>query len=398
MQVAANPTGFSATTSPPTAKKIRALHLIHSVCHGGIESAMLNWVLGLEAHTSVAPYVACLAGDRGLEAAFLKAAASCGIEPVHKIGWSRRKPFLSAARELAALVKDLQIDVVHTHAYYGDILGALLKRFSPVKVVSTVYVWEKYELHRQIMQALDWTALRFVDKVTAHCVETRRRTIRLGFRESQVPLLIAGFPDSGPPPTPERRAVLRRDAGIKEDEILMVNVARIHPEKAHDQLLRSFRIVHDRHPNTRLWISGVGWKYLEDELLALRQSLELEGAVEFVGHKPNLWPMLHAADLMVHSSHAEGVPIAVLYGMSAGLPIVISDVGGVYEVIHNNQTGVRVPENDVEGFARAVSELVSDEERRRGIGKAARDFVVNKYSLALASQRVEEVYREVLSQ
>jgi glycosyltransferase involved in cell wall biosynthesis len=394
-------TPLTNSSSPPgapsKARKIRALHIIHSVCHGGIESAMLNWVRGLENFTDVEPYVACFAGDRGLEAAFLRAAETYGVRRVYQIPWTRRKPFLKAARVLAKLVDELEIDVVHTHAYYGDMLGAILKRYSKVKVVSTVYVWGKYELHRQIMQALDWLSLRFVDKVTAHCEETRRRTIALGFREGDVPLLIAGFPADVQPPSEERRRELRREAGIADDEIFMVNVARIHPEKAHDQLLRSFALVHKQHPKTKLWISGIGWQYLENELLSLRDSLGLQQVVQFVGHRSDLWPMLHAADMMVHASHVEGVPIAMLYGMAAGLPVVISDVGSIYEAIRQGDTGIRVPENDVEGFAREVQGLIEDPVRRKRIGRAARRFVEEEYSIEVAAKRVEVTYREVLA-
>ncbi|MDX2267547.1 MAG: glycosyltransferase [Bryobacter sp.] len=386
------------TNSATAVKPIRALHLIHSVCHGGIESAMLNWVTAFPAYTSIVPFVASLHGDRGLDGALLRAAERVGVPEVHKIGWHRGKPFLRAAKEIAALVEKLNIDVVHTHAYYGDVLGALLKRYSKVKVVATVYVWEKYELHRQIMQAMDWTALHFVDKVTAHCEETRRRTVKLGFREKDIPLLITGFNTSVPVPGPEARAELRREAGLAEDEILLVNVARIHPEKAHDQLIQSFAQIHQRHPKTKLWISGVGYPHLEKSLHELRDSLGLKEAVQFVGHKPDLYPMLHAADIMTHSSHAEGVPIALLYGMAAGLPIVVSDVGGVYEVIHQGKTGIRVKENDIAGFAQAVNGLIEDGDRRRHLGRAARSFLETEYSMEVACRRVEAVYREVLGQ
>lgn len=389
--------GTSPQTMLAPARKIRALHVIHSVCHGGIESALLNWVRGFPEYSGVEPFVACFSGDRGLDAAFLRAAEGYGVSEVHRIPWTRSKPFFQAAKAVAALVESLQIDVVHTHAYYGDILGALLKRYSRVKVVATAYVWETYELHRQIMQVMDWVALHFVDQVTAHCEETRRRTVKLGFREKDVPLLITGFPVDVPLPAPERRRRLRKEAGIADDEIFLVNVARLSPEKAHDQLLQSFQIIHQRYPKTKLWISGVGYKETEDKLLALRDSLGLRGAAEFVGHKPDLWPMLHAADIMTHSSHAEGVPIAGLYGMAAGLPVVISDVGGVYEVFHQNETGIRVPENDVEGFARTVIELIEDPAKRQRLGGAARDFVVNQYSIEVACKRVESIYREVLA-
>jgi glycosyltransferase involved in cell wall biosynthesis len=385
----------AAIRTPAPGDRIRVLHVIHSVCHGGIESVLINWVRHFD-RSVFDVKVASLTGDRGLDGAFRKAARAAGIDPVLEIPWTRRKPFLKAAAAIADLVRAHRIDVVHTHAYYADVLGALVKRYARVKSVATVYVWEKYELHRQIMQAMDWVALHFVDRVTAHCEETRRRTVKLGFRESEVDLLVAGFPNQLAPPSPAERAELRRAAGFSDDELVLVNVARISPEKAHDQLIRSFRLIHNRHPRTRLLISGTGFGTLEQELIALRDSLGLSDAVQFVGYKPDLWPMLHAADMMVHSSHAEGVPVAILYGMSAALPIVVSDVGGVYEVIHQNETGVRVPENDVAGFADAVCGLIGDPRRRARLGASAREFVTTTYSMRRACDNVAEVYREVL--
>ena len=381
-----------AATAP--ARKIRVLHIIHSVAHGGIESALINWVRFFDReHFEI--HVACFAYDRNREEAFLRAAAVARIE-VKKIPWSVTKPFIKAARAVAAMVRELGIDIIHTHAYYGDILGALTARFVKVKTVATVYVWGKYELHRQIMQLLDWTALRFVDKVTAHCDDTYRKTIRLGFRAEKVGTLIPGFPNEHARPSRDERLRIRRALGVRDDEFLMVNVARIHPEKAHDQLLRSFSIVHERHPTTRLWISGVGWDHVQRSLEALRSQLGLDNAVEFVGFRQDLWPMLFAADMMVHPSHVEGVPIAVLYGMSAGLPIVVSDVGGLYEIIKHEQTGLRIAENDVEGFAEAVSALIEDCVRAERLGREAARFARNEYSIEIAVANVARTYRELL--
>jgi glycosyltransferase involved in cell wall biosynthesis len=245
---------------------------------------------------------------------------------------------------------------------------------------------------------MDWTALHFVDKVTAHCDRTRQWTVRLGFSPKRVSTLIAGFPTHDRPEIDARqREELRRSLGIRDGEILMVNVARIHPEKAHDQMLQVFRKVHDRYPNTRLWISGVGWEWLEQKLLQLRSELGLDQAVEFVGFKQDLWPMLLAADMMIHTSHVEGVPVAVLYGMTAGLPIVVSDVGSLYEVIEQGKTGIRVPENDIDAFAAAITGLLEDPARARRMGEAARRFVETEYSIEVAIGRVQQTYREVLA-
>jgi glycosyltransferase involved in cell wall biosynthesis len=385
----------AASSSTGTPRKIRVLHLIHSVTHGGIESNLLNWLRFFD-RDRMDVKVACFTGDRNREAAFLKAAEMYQVGPVLSVPWARSKPFWSASRALAALIREHKIDVLHTHGYYGDALGALVKLFVKVKTVGTVYVWGKYELHRQIMQAMDWVSLQFHDKVTVHCEETARLSEKLGFRRESTPVLIAGFPNEKELPTAEERRELRRQAGIADDELLMVNVARIHPEKAHDQLLKSFQIIHNKYPKTKLWISGTGWDWLEKQYIELRHELGLDDCVEFVGYRQNLWPMLHAADFMIHSSHVEGVPIAILYGMSAGLPIVVSDVGGVYEVIKQNETGVRVPENDIEGFAREVIALIEDPERRNSLAAAARRLVTTEYSIETACRRVEATYREVL--
>jgi glycosyltransferase involved in cell wall biosynthesis len=388
-------TAIPETPTLHTGRKIAVLHLIHSVCYGGIESVLLNWVRYMDP-SRVDVYVACLAGDRGREKAFVDSAARYGIH-VLPVPWTKYKPFLGASRSVAALVEKHNIDVLHTHAYYADVIGALTKMWSRVKTVSTVYVWGKYEFHRQLMQALDWTALHFVDKVTAHCQDTFDKTIKLGFDSQEVVKLIAGFPANEiSPPSPAQRRELRQSLGVGDDEVLLLNVARLHPEKAHDQLLRSFKLIHDRHPNTRLWISGIGWEGLQNDLLALRAELGLDDSVAFIGFHHDLRPYLYAADVMTHPSHVEGVPIAILLGMSAGLPIVISDVGSVHEVIHPGKTGLLVKENDVEGFAQQVISLVDDRQAARRIGDAAREFVSTEYSIHTAVSHVTSTYEQVL--
>ena len=394
-----NPTVMAADLAPAEThdapKKITVLHLIHSVCHGGIESVLINWVRFLP-RDRVNVLVACFAGDRNREQAFLASAERAGIQVLF-VPWTKYKPFVRASRAVAEIVREHGVDVIHTHAYYADVAGAMTKMFVKVKTVATVYVWGKYEVHRQIMQALDWTALHFVDKVTAHCEDTFEKTVRLGFSRERVNKLIAGFPAHEVQRyTSAERLAARRALGVRDDEVLMLNVARIHPEKAHDQLLKSFAVVHREHPKTKLWICGVGFPSLEADLRQLRTDLRLDDSVEFIGFHGDLTKYLNVADIMVHPSHVEGVPIAILLGMSAGLPIVVSDVGGVREVIKQGKTGYLIPENDVASFAAQVSHLVADASAARQLGDGARRFVSTEYSIQTAVADVVRTYEEVL--
>jgi len=381
---------------PTPRRRIRVLHLIYSVCHGGIETALLNWWKAFD-RSRFDIYVAYFAGDRNREEPFVRAARAEGVEPLLTVPWSRWKPFLRAARAVARIVREHQIDIVHTHAYYADAVGAIARRMTGVKTITTVYVWGDYELHRQIMQWMDWIAINHIDKVTAHCKDTFRKTVERGYPEEKLGLLISGFPVDREPPTPERRRRARQAAGVTDEEVVLLNVARLAPEKAQDQLLKSFRIIHDHFPNTRLWISGVGLDFVERDLLRLQRELGLEGSAEFVGYRHDIWSLLDAADIMVHPSHVEGVPLALLYGMAAALPIVASAVGGVPEIIRPGRTGALVAENDVQGFAETVIRLIEDRAEARRLGGGARRFVETDYSLETAVRRVEKTYQEVLA-
>ena len=239
-------------------------------------------------------------------------------------------------------------------------------------------------------------ALQFVDCASAHCADAASKTYVLAKSRRHVPVLPPGYPKEPAPPSPERRAELRKAAGVREDEIVLLQMARIAPEKAQDQLLRAFRIIHDRHPNTRLWISGTGLDWVERDLRKLRSELGLEGSAEFLGFRHDRWSLLHAADFMAHTSHAEGIPAAIMEGLAAGLTVVASDVGGIREEVDHGRSGMLVKENDVEGFARTINELIENRPRALAMGQAARRSVENEHSLETAVARVEDLYRTVL--
>ncbi len=390
----AKPVDDNRRTRSTGNKRISVLHLIYSPGFGGIERIVMNWYSAFD-RREIDVHVACFAGDRNREAPFLEAARAAGI-PVILVPWTKFKPFLRCAREVAKVAREHQVDIIHTHAYYGDAVGALAGKLAGIKTVATVYVWGKYELHRQIMQLIDWFSIQFVTKATAHCRDAANKTFVIGKRRRDIPVLLPGYPHARPLISESERRAKRRAAGIADDEVLLVNAARLAPEKAQDQLLRSFRIIHDSWPQTRLWISGVGLESVERKLQALRRELNLESSAKLVGFTHDIWSLLDVADFMMHPSHVEGIPQSVMEGMAAGLPVVASDVCGIGEVIWHGRTGMLVKENDIEGFARTVIDLLADRSRAQQLGKSARAAIENELSVEVAVRRVEDLYREMM--
>ena len=120
-----------------------------------------------------------------------------------------------------------------------------------------------------------------------------------------------------------------------------MTVGRLDPIKDQATLLRAVRVVCDRKPGFRLDIVGDGPS--RPELESLRAELGLGEAVAFRGYQEDVRPFLSAADFFVLSSISEGISIALLEAMAAGLPAVATDVGGNREVILQGETGLLTP-------------------------------------------------------
>jgi len=376
---------------------IRVVQLIHTMAYGGIETILINWARSLPI-VNVIPTIVCFDNGDGSQKAFVEACENEGID-VRTIPWSRLKPIPRAVSALNVIIRDTKTHLVHTHNVYADIVGLIAARITGAAAVSTVYVWSDFGWKRNLLQKIDQFCLRRFDAVTAQCLQTQKDSIDRGIDESKTRILKSGF-DLTPygPISGGVRDAARRKYDVSPDNIVFVNVARLYPEKAQSELLRAFKKIHERNPHTRLWILGTG--PLQDELEKEAASLQLESFVRFQGFVDDIAIWLALADIQVHPSFAEGVPLAVCSGMAASLPIIASEVGGINEVITHNETGILIPSAgapDFEStFVTAMTALLTDVEARSKLGIAARKFMENDYSLLSAVQDIDSAYKELL--
>lgn len=372
--------------------KIRVAHLLHTMAYGGPETIILNWLRALDGERFES-HLVCFRNPGGTERAFVEVATAAG-HSVRYIPWARRKPLLHAARSMAAIVRELDIDVVHCYNTYADLVGVLVKWMTGVKIVTTLWVWGKLGWKRRALQWADRLALPFFDKVTAQSEDARRDTAGPGMPLEHVSVLISGFREAPVQLTAEQRARGRAELGAAAGDFILLNIARFWPEKAQDLLLRTFVLIRRERPDARLWLAGVGPEV--ERVRALAAELGLDPYVRFLEFRTDLPTILALADLQVHPSHAEGIPLALCSGMAAGIPIVATAVGGVPEIIHHNQTGVLIEPGNPEAVAAAVLKLMSDPAESRRMGENARQFILSEYSLEAAAARVEAVYEELL--
>ena len=182
-----------------------------------------------------------------------------------------------------------------------------------------------------------------------------------------------------------------------EPEVPTVSWAgRIDPIKDLETLLRSFALVHKKIPEAKLRLFGgypVGNKGYLDHCEALAEHLGIGEVTTFEGRVPEIRDAYVAGHVVVLSSISEGFPYTVIEAMTCGRPCVATDVGGVSEAI--GDTGIVVAPRDPEAMAEACVELLTDHPRRLRLGAAARNRVLEFFTLDKAIDTFDELYRNL---
>ncbi len=174
------------------------------------------------------------------------------------------------------------------------------------------------------------------------------------------------------------REPVRQQIVLKPDDVLFLTVGRLVYEKGHEFLVEAMSEVAKSAPNATVGICGDG--PLRGELVHQIERLGLQKKVNLLGLWENLHELLAAADVFVLPSRWEGLPMALLEAMMAGLPVIATRVEGVDEVVEDGVHGLLVPTEAPDALAKAILQLCRDPEMRRRMGAAARKRVLESYT------------------
>ena len=170
----------------------------------------------------------------------------------------------------------------------------------------------------------------------------------------------------------------------------ILTVANLRKEKAHEVLLTAAARLTMRHPQLQFLIAGDGPRM--GELRAMIESLHLGGHVKLLGHREDVPALLEAADVFVLPSRSEAFPNGAIEAMAAGLPVVASGVGGLLDLIDDQQTGLLVRPDDPFALGDAIEGLILSPARAAALGAAARDEVSRRYSFDRMVRSFEDLY------
>jgi glycosyltransferase involved in cell wall biosynthesis len=291
---------------------------------------------------------------------------------------------------LRHLVRRTRPDVVHVHSPAVAALARPVLRLARQRprLVSTDHnVWRSFRLPTRVLHGLT-TPLD--DLRLAVSDEVRRSAWR--WAQPRVSVLVHGVPVDRLAARSSERDAAREELGIADDAVVVTAVANFREKKDHATLLAAAAESRRLAPELQFLVVGQG--PLEQTIRERHDQLGLGDTVRIVGFHPDPPRVLAASDVFTLTSVHEGLPIALLEAMAIGLPVVVSAVGGIPEVVRDDVEGVLVARRDVDGFARAYSDLAREAERRLRMGKNAASRA-HDYDIRRAAEQLEAIYTEL---
>jgi glycosyltransferase involved in cell wall biosynthesis len=302
----------------------------------------------------------------------------------------------SVISALRRIIEERSPDVVVTHQVKSHFLMRLSKLWQRYPWVAFNHGYTTTDRKMLLYNRLDRWSLPKADRVVAVCEAFAQELTKMGVPHERIHVQHNSIRPEPTVSVEEARA-LRKQLDIKEAERMILAVGRLSKEKAQIDLLRAFRIVIDKNPelNSKLVVVGDGPERGNLEVKA--ESIGIADRIIFAGQVSNAQAFYAAADVLVNPSHSEGSPYVLLEAMAANLPIVATAVGGVPEMVEDNETALLVPAGNPRELADAIARVLSDEELAHTLSASASNLSCLRFSPGAYARSLTKIYRAVIN-
>jgi glycosyltransferase involved in cell wall biosynthesis len=307
-----------------------------------------------------------------------------------------------AYRALVSLLRELRPEIVHTHSSKAGVLGRAAAHKVGVPVVHTVHgasfhYGQSPLAYRAYIAAEKWAAKRTTHFISVADAMTDEYVAAGIAPREKFTTIYSGF-DVKPFLNPLRpREEVRRELGLRDDQIVVGKVGRLFHLKGHEFVIAAAKEIVAANPNVRFLFVGDG--ILRQQYEQQIAELGLTDDFIFTGLVPpdRIPELLHAMDIVVHTSQWEGLARVLPQALIAGKPVVAYDVGGAREVVIHGETGFLLPRDAVRELVAAVGTLAADSGTRQRFGQTGRERFTEQFRHQTMTRRIREVYDAVLN-
>lgn len=351
-------------------KKIHIFHITTVNIMGGAEKKVINI---LKTHNKDFYYT--VTHIRDLEGPLAKWVSQLDFGYVNL----NQKSFIHKILHLNTLIRTNKFDVVHTFGITAECYGCMLAWYYSIPCISTLVGTKDYDsFFRKIIG-------RFVSKFVSQYVSVSKMGGDILHQVVHVPwhkinIIINGIEIIDPSGS-------RQDDQSTKNRFKILTTANLHPGKGHQYLFQAIKLLSNQGYNNMQFILA-GRDDYHGKLQTMAEQLGIRDKVHFAGFQDNIYPLLNSCDLFVLPSEHEGVPISIIEAMAAGKPVIATNVGGIPEIIKNNETGLLIPAKNPRSISQAIQSLYHSKDKRDYLAKNAK-FYSHRY---LNKERMVQKY------
>lgn len=289
---------------------------------------------------------------------------------------------------LTQYLKKNPVDVVNTHSGVDSWIGGISAKLAKVPVLVRTRHLEF------ILKRSPFNFIHYLPDMYITCGETMKHSLEEN----------SGFPPDKIISIPtgvyrrffniQKNNDKRKLYGLSPEHFVVTNAAILRGSKGHEITLKAARIVLDKAPDVRFLIVGDGPK--RKRLEAQAKELAISDRVIFTGFLEDIGEIYSFSDMFISSSWVEGLPQSMTQAMASRLPVVVTAVGSVPEVITNEQNGLIIHPGDYEALGENILRIIADKELAGRLVKNAFELVQKKYTMEMMVDKIETLYKNLL--
>ena len=307
---------------------------------------------------------------------------------------------VTALSRLTEMFSSRQFDVVHTHSAKAGAIGRIAAHRCGVPVIAHSYhgfPFHEFQSHarQSAYVAIERRLARITDVVLCIGSGVATEALRRGLTDGPKLRTIAPVVESRVvPATPESRRTARRTLGLPPEAAVVGTVGRLDYQKAPEHFLQALATLRGVRPEAHgVWI---GSGPLLDSVRSQIRDLGLEGHMVLAGERRDVADLLPAFDVFSMSSRYEGLPCAVVEAMRCGVPVVVTAVNSVPDLVVPGETGLLVPPGRPRELASAIASVLEDPERAAAMVARGRVRAADAFDEQRLGQALDEEYTRAL--
>ena len=322
------------------------------------------------------------------------------VKTIETTGISDKTFAVPAIKNLSEIIKTEQPHIVHTHAALSGRIAAKMAKLKVVHTRHSVHTNQSFAKEPGYKKRFPYKHLvgavnnYLSDVIIATSPVAKLSMMETGTSRKKTVMVYNGI-DGLEPATDEKKAALRHKYGLADDDFVCALIARFEKVKGHRHVLKAAEMVQREDKSIKFLLAGIGAEEGSIKEQAAGQGLQnciFTGFVEDVGD------ILNVTHLQINASLTETTNLALLEGLSLGVPAVASDRGGNPFVINDGVNGILFEEGDYAAIAKAIISLKNNPEELARLSAKAKEIFEERFDSRVMTSKVEKIYRDLLEE